>query len=172
VHELSWRVAWVWSLGKKQFRSWRVGGVASVWGKSHVVAARRIELPYTTILKQPPTPTHELYHRCQECLTFLRCRHIPVLGDAAARDGLWLWNELLATTARLAGAWYLAIAPLHFAGLVGSLLGPLVKTHFLARVFWQLAKYRVSLKTRQCHSDLAVGDARVGACSFAKAKMS
>jgi transposase len=43
------------------------------------------------------------------------------LGDAAARDGLWLWNELLATTARLAGAWYLATAPFHFAGLAGAL---------------------------------------------------
>src|SRR5713101_5484570 len=43
------------------------------------------------------------------------------VGDAAARDGLWLWNELLAAIARLAGAWYLAIAPLHFAGLAGAL---------------------------------------------------
>src|ERR1039458_4003382 len=43
------------------------------------------------------------------------------LGDAAARDGLWLWNELLATTARLARAWYLATAPFHFAGLAGAL---------------------------------------------------
>ena len=43
------------------------------------------------------------------------------LGDAAARDGLWLWNELLATTARLAGAWYLAVDPLLFAGLAGTL---------------------------------------------------
>src|SRR3984957_3737768 len=43
------------------------------------------------------------------------------LGDAAARDGLWLWNELLATIARLAGAWYLATAPFHFAGLAGAL---------------------------------------------------
>jgi transposase len=43
------------------------------------------------------------------------------LGDAAAGDELWLWNELLATTARLAGAWYLATAPLRFAGLAGAL---------------------------------------------------
>ena len=42
------------------------------------------------------------------------------LGDVAATDGLWLWNELLATTARLAGAWYLATAPLRFAGLAGT----------------------------------------------------
>jgi hypothetical protein len=43
------------------------------------------------------------------------------LGDAAARDGLWLWNELLATTARLAGAWYLATPPFRFARLAGTL---------------------------------------------------
>ena len=43
------------------------------------------------------------------------------LGDAAAGDGLWLWNELLATTARLAGGWYLAIAPFRRAGLAGAL---------------------------------------------------
>ena len=43
------------------------------------------------------------------------------LGDAATRDGLWLWNELVATNARLAGAWYLATAPLLFAGLAGAL---------------------------------------------------
>jgi transposase len=43
------------------------------------------------------------------------------LGDAAARDGLWLWNELLATTARLAEVWYLAIGPFRFAGLAGAL---------------------------------------------------
>jgi len=43
------------------------------------------------------------------------------LGDATARDGLWLWNELLAANARLAGARHLADAPLHFAGLAGAL---------------------------------------------------
>jgi transposase len=43
------------------------------------------------------------------------------LGDAAARDGAWLWNELLATTARLAGAGYLAIPTFHDAGLAGAL---------------------------------------------------
>src|ERR1035438_10338514 len=43
------------------------------------------------------------------------------LGDASARDGLWLWNDLVAATARLAGAWYLVIAPFRFAGLAGAL---------------------------------------------------
>jgi len=43
------------------------------------------------------------------------------LGDAAARNGLWLWNDLLAPTARLAGAWHLATPPLHLAGLAGAL---------------------------------------------------
>jgi transposase len=42
------------------------------------------------------------------------------LGDVAARDGVWLWDEL-ATTSRLAGAWYLAIAPFRFAGLARAL---------------------------------------------------
>src|ERR1035437_3619717 len=43
------------------------------------------------------------------------------LGDAAARDGLWLWNELLATTARLATGGHLATDPLFFARLAGAL---------------------------------------------------
>jgi len=43
------------------------------------------------------------------------------LGDAAARDGMWLWNELLATTARLAAVWYLAIGSFRFAGPAGAL---------------------------------------------------
>jgi transposase len=34
---------------------------------------------------------------------------------------LWLWDELLATTARLAGSWYLAISPFCLAGLAGAL---------------------------------------------------
>lgn len=51
----------------------------------------------------------------------IRPAHRDSLGDAAARDGLWLWNELLATTARLAGAWYLATAPFRNAGLAGTL---------------------------------------------------
>ena len=43
------------------------------------------------------------------------------LGDATARNGLWIWNELLAANARLAGARHLAVDPLHFAGLARSL---------------------------------------------------
>ena len=65
------------------------------------------------------------------------------LGDATARDGLWLWNELLAANARLAGARYLAAPPLHFAGLAGSLRAHrLVKRssgrQFRASGFWGL----------------------------------
>jgi len=65
------------------------------------------------------------------------------LGDAAARDVLWLWNELLATNARLAGAWYLATAPLHFAGLASALWTNRLVTgsrgrKFRASGFWGL----------------------------------
>jgi Transposase DDE domain len=58
-------------------------------------------------------------------------------GDAAARDGVWLWNELLATTARLAGAWYLAIAPFRFAGLAGALRADRLVTGSRGRQFDQ-----------------------------------
>jgi transposase len=51
----------------------------------------------------------------------LRSAQWDSLGDAAARDGLWFWNELLAPTTRLAGTWHLAVAPFRFAGLAGAL---------------------------------------------------
>jgi transposase len=65
------------------------------------------------------------------------------LGDAAARNGLRVWNELLATTARLAGVWYLAIAPFRFAGLAGALRTDRLVTgsrgrKFRASGFWGL----------------------------------
>ncbi len=65
------------------------------------------------------------------------------MGDAATRDGLRLWNELLATAARLAGARYLATAPLHFAGLAGALRTDRLVTvrrgrQFRASCFWGL----------------------------------
>jgi transposase len=54
----------------------------------------------------------------RHCLRFAQW---DSLGDAAARNGLWLWNELLAPTTRLAGTRHLAVAPFRFAGLVGAL---------------------------------------------------
>jgi len=65
------------------------------------------------------------------------------LGDAAARDGLRLRNELLATTARLAAERYLAIAPFRFAGLAGPLRTDRLVTgrrgwKFRASSFWGL----------------------------------
>jgi len=51
---------------------------------------------------------------------YLRSAQCDSLGDAAARDGLWFWNELLAPTTRLAGTWHLAVAPFRFAGLAGA----------------------------------------------------
>ncbi len=59
------------------------------------------------------------------------------LGDAAARDGVWLWDELLATTSRLAGAWYLAIAPFRFARLARALRTNRLVT---GRRGWQLGQ--------------------------------
>lgn len=65
------------------------------------------------------------------------------LGDVAARDGLRLRDELLATTARPAAAWYLAIAPFRFAGLAGPLRADRLVTgrrgwKFRASSFWGL----------------------------------
>ena len=65
------------------------------------------------------------------------------MGDAAAGDGLWLWNELLATTARLAGAWYLAVPPFRVAGRAGALRTDRLVTgrlgrEFCASDFWRL----------------------------------
>src|ERR1035438_3326059 len=51
----------------------------------------------------------------------LRLARWDSVGDAATEDGLWLWNELLATIARLAGARDLATAPFRFARLAGAL---------------------------------------------------
>ena len=52
---------------------------------------------------------------------YLRSAQWDSVGDAATGNGLWFWNELLATTARLGGAWDLATAPFRFAGLAGTL---------------------------------------------------
>ena len=52
---------------------------------------------------------------------YLRSAQWDSLADAAARDGLWFWNELLAPTTRLAGTWHLAVARFRFAGLAGAL---------------------------------------------------
>jgi transposase len=51
----------------------------------------------------------------------LRSAQWDSLGDAASRDGLWLWKELLEAIARLAGAGCLAAASFRSAGLAGAL---------------------------------------------------
>ena len=73
----------------------------------------------------------------------IRAAQWDSLRDVAATDGLWLWNELLATIARLAGAWHLAIAPFRFAGLAGALRTNRLVTgrrgrQFGASSFWGL----------------------------------